>query len=471
MAALTDEESDAMQMTFPVLVHGMLKTESFSGAIRPADTTGGFTFTVPEERRPEQSRLEIRYSPTLAGAMVDALPYLVDYPYGCTEQTLNRFLPAVLTQRTLQRMGVDLKDDSARSAPTSTPRRSATTPSAPSSGSGSTATPCSTRPSSTTIVKAGVNRLTEMQLTDGGWGWFSGWGEQSSAHTTAMVVRGLLIAQQNDVAIVPGVARARHRVAAALPGRAARGARQLGPRSDEGPRQGQAGQVARRRPRRARVPGARRSQQRGVRPRTIDADAHARMRDLPVPRPHQARRLQPRHVRPGPADRAGRARRNAADGHAEHLAVRRQDDENQTAWLDLPGGNWWYWYGSEYEAHAYYLKLLAAAEPKSEVAPRLVKYLLNNRKHATYWNSTRDTALVVEAFADYLTASGEAKPNMSLAMLDRRQAGARRSKITAENLFTFDNKLVLDGRRARPPASTSSSSARRARGRFTSTAT
>ena len=31
MKAITDEESDAMQMKFPVLVHGMLKTESYSG--------------------------------------------------------------------------------------------------------------------------------------------------------------------------------------------------------------------------------------------------------------------------------------------------------------------------------------------------------------------------------------------------------------------------------------------------------
>ena len=53
--------------------------------------------------------LEVRYSPTLAGAMVDALPYLVDYPYGCTEQTLNRFLPTVITQKVLIRMGLDLK--------------------------------------------------------------------------------------------------------------------------------------------------------------------------------------------------------------------------------------------------------------------------------------------------------------------------------------------------------------------------
>lgn len=42
--------------------------------------------------------------------MVDALPFLADFPYGCTEQTLNRFLPAAITQRTLQTMGVDLKE-------------------------------------------------------------------------------------------------------------------------------------------------------------------------------------------------------------------------------------------------------------------------------------------------------------------------------------------------------------------------
>ena len=31
----------------------------------------------------------------------------------------------------------------------------------------------------------------------------------------------------------------------------------------------------------------------------------------------------------------------------------------------------------------------------------MVKYLLNNRKHATYWNSTRDTAVIVEALATH----------------------------------------------------------------------
>src|SRR4029077_6801444 len=40
MKAVTDEESDAMQMSFPCQVHGMLKMESFSGVIRPEQDSG-----------------------------------------------------------------------------------------------------------------------------------------------------------------------------------------------------------------------------------------------------------------------------------------------------------------------------------------------------------------------------------------------------------------------------------------------
>jgi uncharacterized protein YfaS (alpha-2-macroglobulin family) len=120
-----------------------------------------------------------------------------------------------------------------------------------------------------------------------------------------------------------------------------------------------------------------------------------------------------------------------------------EDDENQTAYLNLPEGIWWYWYGSEFEAQAYYLKLLAAAEPDSPIAPRLVKYLVNNRKHATYWNSTRDTALVVEALADYIRASGEDQPDMVVEVwLDGQKR--KEVKIDAQNLFAFDNTLVLE---------------------------
>ncbi len=44
-----------------------------------------------------------------------------------------------------------------------------------------------------------------MQCSDGGWGWFSGWGEHSWPHTTAVVVHGLQIAKENDIALVPNM--------------------------------------------------------------------------------------------------------------------------------------------------------------------------------------------------------------------------------------------------------------------------
>ncbi len=110
VSARTDEESDAMSMDFPVYIHGMLKTETFSRAMRSADKKGQLAFVVPHERLPDQSRIEIRYSPSIASAMVDALPYLIDYPYGCSEQTLNRFLPTVITQKMLLDMNLDLEE-------------------------------------------------------------------------------------------------------------------------------------------------------------------------------------------------------------------------------------------------------------------------------------------------------------------------------------------------------------------------
>ena len=58
MKAVCDSDSDAMQMEFPVFIHGMLKMESFSGVIRPGKDSATVAVKVPTERLPEQTRLE-----------------------------------------------------------------------------------------------------------------------------------------------------------------------------------------------------------------------------------------------------------------------------------------------------------------------------------------------------------------------------------------------------------------------------
>lgn len=427
MSALTDEESDAMQMKFPVHVHGMLKMDSYTGVVRPAETSGLFEFNIPAERRVDATRLEVRYTPTLAGAMIDALPYLVDYPYGCTEQTLNRFLPAVITQQTLKKMGIDLAaiqakrtnlnaqeigDDLERRQGWKRYDRN----------------PVFDDAELTKIVKAGVNRLTEMQLSDGGWGWFSGWGEDSYPHTTAVVMHGLLVARENGVAIVPDVLE---RGTAWLENYQAEQVRLLEawPEHEKNPE----------------IRAKRYADNLDALVYMVLAQAE---RDS-LPMREFLYRDRTRLAVYGLAN-FGIALHKHEDAEKLAMVLRnlgqyvRHDDENQTAWLELPNSGWWYWYGSEYEAHAYYIKLLVATDPQSELAPQLVKYLLNNRKHSTYWNSTRDTALVVEAFADFLAASGEDTPDVSVELL----VDGKRHKqvsINRDNLFTFDNKLVLNG--------------------------
>jgi alpha-2-macroglobulin len=437
MKALTDEESDAMQMKFPVYVHGMLKTDSFSGVIRRDKDSASIQIDVPAERRVDESLLEVRYSPTLAGAMVDALPYLVEYPYGCTEQTLNRFLPTVITHKVLKDMGLDLKairdkrtnlnaqeigDDKKRSGDWKRVAGDLRW----NGESWEDRNPVFDEAVVTDMVKEGVKALTAMQLSDGGWGWFSGWGEQSWPHTTAYVVHGLQIAQQNGVAIVPGVLD--------------RGVDWL--------RNYQAEELRKLKNAEKKIEPWKDSAD------NLDAFVHmvlvdagkesTDMRDF-LYRDRNNLAVYGKAMfgmalyKTGQKEKLDMILRNI-----EQLLV--QDKENQTAYLNLGNdGYWWYWYGSEYEAQAYYLKLLALTDPKSDKAAGLVKYLLNNRKHATYWNSTRDTALCIEALADYLKASGEDKPDMTLeVMLDGRRV--KEVKINKENLFMFDNKLILAGK-------------------------
>jgi uncharacterized protein YfaS (alpha-2-macroglobulin family) len=425
MKAISDEESDAVEMRFPAYVHGMLKMESFTGVIRPKGSAATVAFRVPEERRIEQSRLEVRYSPSLAGAMVDALPYLVDYPYGCTEQTLNRFLPTVITQRTLQRMKLDLKAIQQKR----TNLNAAELGDAKGRAKGwkrFDRNPVFDEDEVKRMTEAGVRALAGMQCADGGWGWFSGFGERSWPHTTAVVVHGLQLARENDVALPAGVLE--------------RGVEWLKNYQAEQVRriQNAPGKVLPWKPHADNLDAL-------VYMVLLDANVKSNaMRDfLYRDRTHLAVYAKALfglalHKEGGQADKVKMMLQNI-----EQFVV--EDSENQTAYLRLPASNhWWYWYGSEIEANAYYLKLLARTNASDEKAAGLVKYLLNNRKHATYWGNTRDTAVCIEAMAEYLKASGEDSPDMTVEVwLDGKKL--KEEKITKANLFTFDNKVVLEG--------------------------
>jgi len=99
--------------------------------------------------------LEISLNPSPIEKICNASQFLAEYPYGCVEQTLNKFLPAV------EIWYLDAKKF----------------PSIPQD------------PKLPEKVKEGVKRLEEMQNDDGSWGWWNG--DAGNEYLTGYVMAGL----------------------------------------------------------------------------------------------------------------------------------------------------------------------------------------------------------------------------------------------------------------------------------------
>ena len=432
-----DDDGDAVERTLPVKVHGMLRQDAWSRAVEPDQDAAKISLEIPAERRPDQSKLTIRFSPTIAGAVVDAIPYLADYPYGCTEQTLNRFVPAVIAQKMLRDLKINLGEVKAKRNNLN-PQELGDSAERAAQWRQWQRNPVFDELEIEKMVGKGVERLTAMQNADGGWGWFSGYGEVSYPHTTAVVVHGLLAAKENGAKIPEAMLNSgikwlvgyeRNQVAGLQLHVEREALRQAGKKVKEDGRDEKS---------------------------SVDAlDAFVRLvlgeakRDS---EPMLAFLYRDRIALPVYAKcllgleehrKGDVARRDEVMKMISQFLKR--DPENQTAFLDLGNTSyWWNWYGSEVEAHAWYLKLLTAVEPNDPDTRGLVKYLVNNRKHASYWESTRDTAFAIEAIAGYFKASGEAAPEMEVEVaMDGKSL--RKVTINRENLFTFDGSLVLTG--------------------------
>ena len=136
---------------------------------------------VPGARGPPPVRfaVEIRYSPSLAGALVDALPYLVDYPVRLHRADAQPVPAHRHHARTAPPDGTRSQGDPRA---TDEPQRPGNRRRTGGQRTLPRATPSSTRTRSARWPRK-AKHLAAMQLSDGGWGWFSGSGEHSDAHT------------------------------------------------------------------------------------------------------------------------------------------------------------------------------------------------------------------------------------------------------------------------------------------------
>jgi uncharacterized protein YfaS (alpha-2-macroglobulin family) len=159
--ALTNQESDAMELTLPIIPYGVKAAIPSSGSI--SETNGEATQAVnfPEHGPLSGHSLQIDLSPSSAGAIFGALQYLTSYPYGCTEQTMSSFLPDIIVANAIKELGLK---------------------------------PSMDQEELKKKIGAGLKRLYDYQHDDGGWGWWQT--DDSQVFMSTYVLAGLSQAKQ-----------------------------------------------------------------------------------------------------------------------------------------------------------------------------------------------------------------------------------------------------------------------------------
>jgi uncharacterized protein YfaS (alpha-2-macroglobulin family) len=154
--ALTNEESDAMELTLPVIPFGVQLSVPKAGSIGDGQSDAQADLNYPSDASPSSRQLMLAVTPSVAGTIFNALEYLIQFPYGCTEQTMSSFLPNVVVSQAVKQLGLktNIKPDDLEKK-----------------------------------IRAGLDRLADFQHEDGGWGWWKT--DDSSEFMTAYVVSGL----------------------------------------------------------------------------------------------------------------------------------------------------------------------------------------------------------------------------------------------------------------------------------------
>ncbi len=163
--ALTDEESDALELDLPIHPPGVPVRQAKSGSISDSGSTG-FSFTFPADSVPGSRSLSVHLSSSIAGSIFGALQYLTSFPYGCVEQTMSSFLPDIMVSKAVTELGLKEPID-----PSDLNQK----------------------------IQAGLDRLYSFQHDDGGWGWWVNDG--SHPFMTAYVVAGLSEAREEGIAV------------------------------------------------------------------------------------------------------------------------------------------------------------------------------------------------------------------------------------------------------------------------------
>ncbi len=152
---------DAVERVLPVKRFATPEVVASAGQVHSAPVIETLSLPAPADGERDQGELRLEMVPSLAAGVEDGLHYLEHYPYGCTEQTVSRFLPNAVTYGVFQQVGLD--DANMKAALERN-------------------------------LSSGLQRLYSLQDPGGGWGWWEN--SDTNPYLTAYVVQGLLEARK-----------------------------------------------------------------------------------------------------------------------------------------------------------------------------------------------------------------------------------------------------------------------------------
>lgn len=352
----------------------------------------------------QSEQLVVTVDAQLFEAVLAALPYLLEYPYECTEQTLNRFLSAGIVSAVMKKYP-DVAKRMAAHAGRSTPLEQFNRPDANRKAQ-LEETPWlieakgGEAPASAKVLRvldpkvanasrdAALQKLQEMQNHDGGFPWFPG--GPSSLYMTLYLLNGFSRGVEYGVALPKSmVQRAWYYVGQQLRDDKRRSTFWT---DDTAPAAWLTflAYVWTAYPDATWTGGA-----------VTDADlklvidrSFAKWRELS---PYMKGMLAVTLAR----------RDRVADGRKVFESVMdsaKSDERLGVYWA--PEDKSWLWYRDSIETHAMALQTLSALSPKDERRGGLVQWLFLNKK-LNQWKSTRATAEVIYALVKYLDAEGQ----------------------------------------------------------------
>lgn len=357
--ALTNEESDAMEMTYPVKAFGVRQAIPRAGTISEQSGNRKVEIAFPKQSDPASRGLTIIMTPSVAGTVFNALEYLTAYPYGCVEQTMSSFVPNVVVAQAARELKIKADLQSAE-----LPKK----------------------------IRAGLDRLYDFQHEDGGWGW---WKEDDSAtFMTAYVVNGLSQAKEAGVEV-----------------------------NDEAIQRGRDWLL----------------KKLEAHPNMI-ADLRAYVVYSLVVSGHRDKAMldtlwsrKDKMSAHGLA-LAGLAAHISGDGRgteaAEELEKLAKQDEGEAYWQTNFDGLMEIYGDTSAETTAYAIKLISRSKPQSALLPKAAMWLASHRSEGYYWNSTKQTAMVIYGLIDYLKVSKELEANFTAEVLvNGRPVGSKRFTV------------------------------------------